>query len=455
MSEKKRIKIACVGGGSRNWVPNLFEDLALRSDVSGRIDLYDIDYQAARENVTRGEGVFGHEQARTRFEVTAHAEIGPALEGADFVVIAIQPGPIEMMARDIDIPRKYGILHTVGDTAGPAGTVRALRTIPVYENYAHAVMEHCPHAWVLNCTNPMALCVWTLYEVEPRIKAFGYCHEVFHTQRHLAELVEENFDAQDVPRQEIWVDVAGVNHFTLARAARWRGRDLFPVLHERMEREGFFADRTEAAEERVESGDWFSYDLLVAYDFLRRFGVLGAAGDRHLVEFVPWYARDVETLHRWGVVRTPSSFRKEKAAHRRENRDLEPPETLEGTDGEVVEQLMALAGLGDLETTTNIPNRGQVRDLPHGAVIESNVRFREDRLEPRLIGSFPGVVNGLQRRIIDVQRATLKAGLQRDPDLAFQAILHDPLCMISTDTAREMFEEMLEATKELLPGWDV
>jgi alpha-galactosidase len=245
----------------------------------------------------------------------------------------------------------------------------------------------------------------------------------------------------------------GVNHFTMCRSARWRGRDLFPLLYERMEQPGFFDDLTELAEERKQKGQWFDYELLVAYDFLRRFGVLGAAGDRHLVEFVPWYLRDEETLHRWGVVRTPSQFRLDKAAHRREERQLEAPQELKKSSAETVEQLLALAGLGDLETNTNIPNRGQVQDLPHGAVLESNVRFTENRLEPLLIGSFPRIVNSLQRRIIDLQRATLDAAVRGDKDLAFQAVLHDPLVTLSTDTAWRMFNEMLDATADLLPEW--
>ncbi len=445
------IKIACIGGGSRAWVPELMTDLALRDDVRGHITLYDISYAAARENVRRGEMLFSHPDARTSFTVSAHRKIGPALKGADFVLIAIQPGPITMMASDLDVAARYGVLHTVGDTAGPAGTVRALRTIPMYVEFAHAVMQHCPDAWVLNCTNPMALCVATLYAVEPRIKAFGYCHEVFHTQTHLArDIVPKHFDVPAPARQEIRVEVAGVNHFTLARAATWQGHDLFPFLYERMEEKGFFADRTEQARQRKANGEWFWYDRLIAYDFLRRFGVFGASGDRHLVEFVPWYIRNEETLDRWGVVMTPSSYRL-----RKREAPAGPPERLKRSDSEVSVQIAALAGLGDLDTNSNIPNRGQVPDLPLGAVIESNVRFRLNALEAPAIGPFPDVVNGLQRQIVEVHRATLQAGLTCDRDLAFQAILHDPLTMLSTDAAWAMFNEMLLATKSLLPGWDL
>ncbi|MFO7958701.1 MAG: alpha-galactosidase [Candidatus Brocadiia bacterium] len=449
------VKVTFIGGGSRGWVPGMMRDMALCPEVKGHISLYDINYGASRENVKRGEGIFAHPDAVTDFTVSAHRKMGPALDGADFVIMAIQPGPITMMASDIDIPKEYGILQTVGDTAGPAGLVRSLRTVPIYTDYAHAVMEHCPDAWVMNCTNPMATCVAALYAAEPDIKAFGYCHEVFHTQRHLADLVQEHFGVESVPRQDIRVEVTGVNHFTLAMSAWWNGHDLWPLLEKRIEEEGFFDDRTEAALERVEEERWFEYDRLIAYDFLRRFRVLGAAGDRHLVAFVPWYLNSEEELHRWGVVTTPARYRLETAAGRREDKQLEPPEELEPSGGENLEQMLALLGLGDLDTSTNIPNEGQVPGLPKGAVIESNVRFRQDKLDPIVEPKLPPMALALQRRIVEIHQTTLRAALERDRDLAFRALLHDPLVHIGPDDAWRMFNEMLEATADLLPGWDL
>ncbi len=451
--QKRELRLACIGGGSRNWVPQIMTDLALCPDLTSTVSLYDIDLEAAEQNVRRGEAVFSHPDARTRFTVRAHADIEVALEGADFVIIAIQPGSITMMTDDIDIPKRYGVLHAVGDTAGPAGTVRALRTIPIYVGFAHRVMESCPDAWVMNCTNPMAVCVATLYEAEPEIKAFGYCHEVLNTQSHLVDVVEEHFGEQPEDREEIDVEVAGVNHFTLATSAGWHGSDLFPVLRERMAREDFFADRTERTGTLKSEGQWFASEFLVAYDFLRRFGVFGAAGDRHLAEFVPWYLTSEDALHRWGVLLTPSSFRLEKAAAR--DKPPERPDKLEPSGGQNLRQLRALMGLGDLETTTNIPNRGQVPNLPPGAVLESNVRFRRDAIETPVVAPLPPAASALQQRIIDVHRATLRAGLERDKDLALRAFLLDPLMHLSTDTAWDMLNDMLRATKDLLPGWDI
>ena len=194
-------------------------------------------------------------------------------------------------------------------------------------------------------------------------------------------------------------------------------------------------------------------ERLVAYEFLRRFGVFGAAGDRHLVEFVPWFLPDEAPLHRWGVVATPSSYRVESHAARRSEDEWAVPERLEPSGGQNVEQILALLGLGDLEATTNIPNRGQVPGLPLGAVLESNVRFRRDEVEALAAEELPAGMQGLQRRVIAVQQTTVQAACERDRDLAFQALLCDPLVSIPTDRAWAMFEEMLSATDEMLPGW--
>ncbi len=447
------LKLTCIGGGSKNWIPQIMTDLALCDDLTGTVALYDINLEAARQNVVRGDMIFSHPDARTRFIVEPHADIGDALDGADFVVIAIQPGSITMMAGDIDIAKRYGVPHAVGDTAGPAGTVRSLRTIPIYVDFAHQIMDHCPDAWVMNCTNPMAICVSTLYEAEPDIRAFGYCHEVLNTQDHLSEVIEEHFGEKPDDREDVDIEASGVNHFTMATSAGWQGTDLFPILRERMARAGFFADRTEISRDRKLEGQWFTSEFLIAYDFLRRFDVFGAAGDRHLAEFVPWYLSTEDTLHRWGALLTPSSFRLEKA--KAEDKPPEPPEKLEPSGGQNLRQLRALMGLKDLETTTNIPNSGQVPGLPLGAVLESNVRFRRDAIEARVVAPLPPAVQALQRRILDVHRATLRAGLEREKDLALRAFLLDPLVHLSPDTAREMLDEMLEATKELLPGWDL
>jgi alpha-galactosidase len=129
---KTEIKIAYVGGGSRYWAQMVMTDLALCPHLTGELVLYDINHPAAQENVKRARKIYGHPDAQTKFRVRATKSIRDALTGADFVFLSILPGPMQMFANDLDIPLKYGIIQTVGDTTGPGGISRALRTIPTY-----------------------------------------------------------------------------------------------------------------------------------------------------------------------------------------------------------------------------------------------------------------------------------------------------------------------------------
>jgi alpha-galactosidase len=357
-----------------------------------------------------------------------------------------------MRYADLEIPAKYGILQPVGDTTGPGGILRALRSVPIYEEYAQQIMAHCPKAWVINYTNPMTICTAALYAVEPEIKAFGCCHEVFGTQEILAQLVSQWFGVQEPDRPEIQLDISGVNHFTFASAASWDGRDLFPHLWGMVGKEGFFADHTAEALERREKQLWFTHDALIACDYLRRFGVLGAAGDRHLTEFVPWYLGSEKELHRWGVILTPYSWRVERMksfSQRPADAPLEPS----GEEG--VEQMQALLGIKPLVTNVNIPNQGQMAGMPGGAVVETYAQFLRDEIRPVVSRPLPDMLESIIFHIAQIQEGVLEAALERDRDLAFQALLNDPLVRIPTDRAWEMFNEMLDHAKDLLPGYGV
>jgi alpha-galactosidase len=452
----REIRIAYIGGGSRNWARNVMTDLALCEHLRGEIALYDIDYQAAEGNVARAAMIFGHPDARTTFEVTNHPSAAEALQGADFVFMSILPGPMEMFANDLDIPAEYGILQTVGDSTGPGGISRALRAVPTYLDYAHQIMAHCPQAWVINYTNPMTLCTSALYAAEPEIKAFGCCHEVFGTQHRLADLVQGYLEVPTPPRQEIKTEIGGVNHFTFTTAARWNGVDLFAVVEQHIDQEGFWEDRTAWALEQKAVGNWFHSPGLIAYDFYRHFGALGAAGDRHLAEFVPWYLTSEGNMHRYGVILTPSSYRlgtwepeKPRSPRPQDDGHLHP------TDEEGVAQMMALLGIALLDTNVNLPNQGQVPGLPLEAIVETNAQFRKGSLSPVVPAPLPQPLLELVRRVVHVQQLTLRAAIEKDVDIAFQALLSDPLCRIPVDRAWEMLRKLLRANREMLPEWRI
>ncbi len=448
---KAEVKIAYIGGGSRYWAYELMSDLALCPEITGELVLYDIDHSAAATNVKVAEDIFGRPESKTKFRVSAAKRPQDALKGADFVVCSIEPGPTQMRYSDLEIPAKYGIVQPVGDSTGPGGIMRALRAIPVKADYARLVMKHCPKAWVINYTNPMTLCTAAFYAAEPGIKAFGCCHEVFGTQRFLAWKLEEWFGAEKVARGEIFLDVAGVNHFTFATSASWNGHDLFPKLAKLVSDEKTFSDRSAKAGERSRKGEWFNADALVALDFFRRFGALGAAGDRHLVEFVPWYLGSEKALHRWGVVCTPFSWRMKRSKEKRASTKFDRA-TLNPSGEEGVAQMLALLGRRTLDTNVNIPNMGQMSDAPLGAIVETYAQFRRDSIRPVTAKPLPAGVSEAVRRVISVQEMTLKAAMDGDKALAFEAMLNDPLVRIPTDKAWKMFNEMLQYTAEYLPA---
>ena len=208
------LKIAYIGGGSRGWAWGLMSDLARADDISGDVALYDINLEAAKNNEIIGNRIKELEDCKSVWNYKACEKIEDALKGADFVVISILPGTFDEMESDVHTPEKYGIYQSVGDTTGPGGIVRALRTIPMFEEIALAIKEHCPDAWVINYTNPMAICVGTLYKTFPEIKAFGCCHEVFGTQKLLVQALEGFEGVTGITRKDVKTNVVDVKQWT-------------------------------------------------------------------------------------------------------------------------------------------------------------------------------------------------------------------------------------------------
>jgi len=451
MKKGIEIKIAYVGGGSRGWAHKLMNDLALCGEFRGEVALYDINRPMALLNARWGRRVNASRQAVSEWQYTVPKTLNEAIKGADFVVASIQPGSIDMMKHDLEIPAKYGIIHPVGDTVGPAGLCRSLRTVPMYAEIARAVARHAPNAWVINYTNPMTVCTRTLYKVWPEIKAFGCCHEVFGTQRWLGGLMKQ-YHGYAPTRDEVKVNVLGVNHFTWIDKATCNGVDLLALARRKMKEKGEV--RVIKEEEIAELGVFQSKGQ-VKYDLFKRFGILPAAGERHLVEFVPYYLKDVATLHRWGVVLTPYSYRERRYANlprqfRRQLREKKRFE-LKQSGEEGTRQMAAILGIRDLRTNVNLPNAGQHEGLPREAVVETNAWFAKDSVKPELSGRLPPGVEALVSRVVAVQEMIVEAGLTCDKELAFQAFLNDPLMSLPTDKAWRMFNELLRATRAYLP----
>jgi alpha-galactosidase len=361
------------------------------------------------------------------------------------------------MEVDVHAPEKYGVWQSVGDTAGPGGFMRALRTVPMMRSIAANIRKYCPTATVINYTNPMAVCIGALYREFPQIRAYGCCHEVFGTQKLLSHALLE-MEGIEAARQEMSVNVVGVNHFTWFTSAKYKNIDLFDVYSR-------FIDKFyETGYNREGLGNWmnnsFRNNARVRMDLFKRFGYIAAAGDRHLAEFMDSadYLRDPEYVKQWMFGLTPVSWRKndlkERLARSQRLASGEEEYKLRNTGEEGALQIRALVGLGDMVTNINIPNMGQLSNLPLGSVVETNAAFRNDGFKPVCAGLVPDSIYPLISRAARENDMMLDAAFSLDLSYARECFCK--LNMLKTLTNAEkqaLFDEMLQGTKEYLKDY--
>ena len=449
------INIAYIGGGSRGWAWTFMTDLALEQSLSGTIRLYDIDVQAARNNEIIGNRLSARDDVIGKWKYRTCETIGEALDGADFVVISILPGTFDEMESDVHLPERLGIYQPVGDTAGPGGAIRALRTIPMFVEFAEAIKKYSPSAWVINYTNPMSLCVRTLYHVFPEIKAFGCCHEVFNTQNLLKDICRLEYGVQDIDRRDIIVNVLGLNHFTWFDSASYKGIDLFPVY-----------DRfINAHPDGFDPGDkWkdsvFNCAHMVKFDLFKRYGLIAAAGDRHLAEFMPgeMYLKNPDEVGKMKFSLTPVSWRKKDLANRlaksarlvggEEEIELKP------TGEEGILLIKALCGLERVVSNVNVPNAHlQIENMSADTVVETNAVFSRDSIKPVFAGALPENVRELMTPHVENQRRILNAAMNCDRELVYEAFLSDPLIKgrAGETEVKRLADDMIANTAKYLP----
>lgn len=448
------IQIAYIGGGSRGWAWTFMTDLAMESRIDGTIRLYDIDREAAKANAIIGNRQKQREEVSGKWDYVVKDTLQEALSGADFVVISILPKTFDEMEADVHMPERLGIYQSVGDTAGPGGMMRALRTLPMFMEFGEAIRKYCPGAWVINYTNPMTLCVKTLYQVFPQIKAFGCCHEVFGTQKVLAAIASRELGCGPIDRRDIHVNVLGINHFTWFDYASYKGIDLFPVYRKYID-----AHYEEGFEEK--DNHWMNSTFACAHrvkmDLFKRYGLIAAAGDRHLAEFMPGgeYLKDPETVAGWKFGLTTVAWRKADLQKRLErSRRLVSGEEelkLEPTGEEGILLIKALCGLERVVSNVNIPNTGhQIANLPENAVVETNAVFERDAIRPVLAGSVPEQVYQLLMPHLENHDRIMQVvlGDNKDVDLVVEAFQNDPLVKgrATKEQIQALVRDMMTAT---------
>jgi alpha-galactosidase len=450
-------RIVIIGGGSYQWVPKLLIDVANTPSLhDAEIVLEDVNPDplplmsqwVERIATLRDIGL----------SVTSTTDQRRALEGADFVVVSISTGGFTSMRRDLEIPDRYGIRQSVGDSVGPGGINRALRNIPVLVGIARDMQEICPDAWLLNLTNPMtALC--RAITRETPVKTIGLCHELTMTRFTLSLLLDADFRSLDL-------EITGVNHLPVITTFDIDGADGFDALRD------LVADPSRHGETLAfdlpddfgtptgPGGQWTRGDLVrknqLKLELFRRFGVLPAAGDRHLAEFFPGFLTEQSGWgERWGVnITTIEDREKSQVGH---VADLEAliaaPEIPAMPSGELVAPLIdSMLRDQPRDFPLNIPNTGQCPDLPMDVVVESVCTADGSGVRGRDRAEAPPALAEQLRRVSASQELTVEAALTGDRERVFEAMLADPLTSrLDWDQLQAMTDELLEATSAWLP----
>ena len=437
-------KIALIGGGSVQWMPTIVRDLAVSEVLAGsRIVLEDIEPAHLDYTLPMARRIL--EQAGTGCTVEATTDQRAALDGADYVVLTISTGGLDTMRHDLEIPERYGVYQSVGDTVGPGGISRALRSIPVVVGIARDMQQLCPDAWLVNYTNPLS----TLCRCVTRttgVRVIGLCHEIYGCLRLLRRI----FGEADADRLE-W-RVAGINHLIFVVELRLDGEDAFPRLRDYVE------THPEVEPEGVTRSDpCFSFQdrATLKFELFKLLGVLPAAGDRHLAEFFPYFLTEQAGRgSKYGVTLTRISHRQAlmEQAFQRADRLRRGAESVPMAPSvEAASRIIAALAGGDKCTDVmNLPNAGQIAELPAGAIVETRATVTRGTVTPEPVGALPPAVRTVLEHHVRIQEMIVEAALSGDRDLALQAFLLDPLIR-DLETGGRMFDELLDANRDYLP----
>lgn len=452
-------RITIIGGGSTHWGPSLLVDFANSAALAdSAVTLQDVDGGAV-EHMAR----FGAHLARTRdipLDVRSTTDLDAALDGAQFVVSAFSVGGFDSMRHDVEVPARYGLRQPVGDSVGPGGIARSLRTIPVLLDMAGAMEKRCPDGLLVNVTNPLtALC--RAVAKETPIEVVGLCNEVVGLQLAMSLLF-------DVPMHAVDPVIGGVNHFPVATSMSIDGEDGFAKLRDAIEGRIDLSgpiwldplpDQMLWRKGRPD-GPWCKADVLenlrLKVELFRRFGVLPASSDTHVAEFLPGFVTESSDFGRdWGV------HQYGMAKHREDKvRDGERFAWLMAQDdiprlpsGELVASLLEGLVTGSARhLPMNLPNTGQVENLPPGSVVECIGLSGAEGLRPRDRVTVPSVLGEYLRRVVASQELTVEAAVTGDRGTVLQAMLADPTAgSLPYEHVVSMTEELLGATAAWLP----
>lgn len=424
-------RVAFIGAGSVVFTKNLLGDiLALPALADVEIALHDIDADRLQTAGAMARWVAAERSASPA--ITTHEDRRAAIDGADFVINMVQIGGHEATLRDFEIPARYGLRQTIGDTLGVGGIFRTLRTAPHMLALGREMTELCPQAWLLNYTNPMAMLCELVYQGTPTSRVVGLCHSVQHTVDHLAELV-------GVPAAEVTFLSAGINHQAFLLRFEHEGASLYPMLDERI------ADDPELQRH-------------VRVALYKRFGFFQTESSEHAAEYVPWLMGHDEELERYRVsvgeyIRRSEEnlveFQKVKEALGRGEQMALP------RSAEYAATIINSMVTGEPSVIYgNVPNTGLISGLPEGTCVEVPCLVERNGLRPTQVLDYPPQLAALNRTYANVVELTVRAVLDERPELVRIAALLDPStsATLKLDEVDALCAELTHAHGDLIPA---
>lgn len=436
------MKLTFIGAGSTIFMRNIVGDMlhfeALRDAT---IALMDIDAQRLEESAALARRLVAAMGAGARIET--HTDQRRALEGADFVVTAFQIGGYDPCTiTDFDLPKRYGLRQTIGDTLGVGGIMRGLRTVPHLWQVAADMTAVCPDATLLQYVNPMAINTWALAERFPRIKQVGLCHSMQNTVQELAHDL-------DLPADEIRYRVAGVNHVAFFLQLEHRGQSLYPRL-----RDGY------------RSGRLPKPPLLmprcpnhVRYEVTDHLGYFCTESSEHLAEYVPWFIKDGrdDLIEAFGIPldEYPQRCIEQRADWAEQAIGTQGPVTVEKSHEFAAEIMNAMVTDTPYTIYGNLPNHGQIPQLPMGAAVETPCLVDANGIQPTQVTDIPPQLTALMRSQINVQELTVRALVDENPDHIYHAAMMDPHTAAELDLRqiRGLIDDLRTAHGDWLPAF--
>jgi len=438
-------KITFIGAGSLGFTHQLVRDILtfpLLQDAT--IALMDINAERlewARKGVEKLIAAGGH-PAR----VEATLDRAEALKGADVVLTTILAGSTEVWRHDIEIPKKYGVDINVGDTRGPSGIFRFLRTINPMMDIVRDMERYCPDAVLLNYTNPMAMLVSAIQK-QSFITVTGLCHSVQGTAMMLAEWI-------GAPYEEIDYLCAGINHQAWYLEYKWRGRDAYPLIHEAI-----------TTRPEIYNAEPVRNEMYLAL------GKYVTESSGHNSEYNWWFRKRPDLIEKYcthGTNWNPGEYayilkeyqRNEATWKDRVRAELERPLTAEDLrrGHEYAAYIInALQGGEPFKFNGNVQNTHLITNLPQGACVEVPVLVDRAGFHPFHVGALPPECALLTQLSSGIEEMAVQASIAGDPTMVYRAICHDPLtaAVLSLAEIREMTNELFAVHKEYLPQFKV